>query len=166
MSGLFAAIDRLLECKSEIKNWFEEQRKNTPVPFYGSFDIRDAGWKVVVVDSNAFPAGFNNIDEKDHQTLSKGIQEWFSSLDSSPKRVLLWPEAHTRNPGYMDNIWTINTLIQNTGIDVCVGTDFLKGQTFSSSKGEISLVDVDVQNHSVNADGKPVDMIILNSDLR
>lgn len=165
MSGLFAAIDRLLECKSEIKNWFEEQRKNTPVPFYGSFDIRDAGWKVVVVDSNAFPAGFNNIDEKDHQTLSKGIQEWFSSLDSSPKRVLLWPEAHTRNPGYMDNIWTINTLIQNTGIDVCIGTDFLKGQTFSSSKGEISLVDVDVQNHSVNADGKPVDMIILNSDL-
>ena len=165
MSGLFAAIDRLLECKSEIKNWFEEQRKNTPVPFYGSFDIRDAGWKVVVVDSNAFPAGFNNIDEKDHQTLSKGIQEWFSSLDSSPKRVLLWPEAHTRNPGYMDNIWTINTLIQNTGIDVCVGTDFLKGQTFSSSKGEISLVDVDVQNHSVNADGKPVDMIIPNSDL-
>ena len=53
MSGLFAAIDRLLECKSEIKNWFEEQRKNTPIPFYGSFDIRDAGWKVVVVDSNA-----------------------------------------------------------------------------------------------------------------
>ena len=51
MSGLFAAIDRLLECKSEIKNWFEEQRKNTPIPFYGSFDIRDAGWKVVVVDS-------------------------------------------------------------------------------------------------------------------
>ena len=51
MSGLYAIIDRLLECKSEIKNWLQEQRKNTPVPFYGSFDIRDAGWKVVVVDS-------------------------------------------------------------------------------------------------------------------
>ena len=75
MSGLYAVIDRLLECKSEIKNWLQEQRKNTPVPFYGSFDIRDAGWKVVVVDSNAFPAGFNNVDEKDYPNLSKGIKE-------------------------------------------------------------------------------------------
>ncbi len=165
MSGLNAVIDRLLECKSEIQNWLEEQRKNTPVPFYGSFDIRDAGWKVVVVDSNAFPAGFNNVDEKDYPNLSKGIKEWFSSLDSSPNRVLLWPEAHTRNSGYMDNIWTINSLIQNLGIDVCIGTDFLKSQTFSTSKGEINLVDVDVLEHSVIVDGKPVDLILLNSDL-
>lgn len=165
MSGLYAVIDRLLECKSEIKNWLQEQRKNTPVPFYGSFDIRDAGWKVVVVDSNAFPAGFNNVDEKDYPNLSKGIKEWFSSLDSSPNRVLLWPEAHTRNSGYMDNIWTINSLIQNLGIDVCIGTDFLKSQTFSTSKGEINLVDVDVLDYSVIVDGKPVDLILLNSDL-
>ena len=39
-------------------------KENIPLPIYGSFDIRDAGWKAVVVDSNAFPAGFNNLDPK------------------------------------------------------------------------------------------------------
>ena len=56
----------------------------------------------------------------------------------------------------------LSDFYQNLGFDVCIGTDFLKSQTFSTSKGEINLVDVDVQDNSVIVDGKPVDLILLN----
>ncbi|MEC8106203.1 MAG: glutamate--cysteine ligase, partial [Candidatus Thermoplasmatota archaeon] len=40
-----------------------QKRSEIDVPIYGSVDIRDAGWKIAVVDANQFPAGFNNTSE-------------------------------------------------------------------------------------------------------
>ncbi|DAC14334.1 MAG TPA: glutamate--cysteine ligase, partial [Candidatus Poseidoniales archaeon] len=55
------------EKRPEIEAWFVQKRAEVPLPIYGSVDIRDADWKVAVVDANHFPAGFNNVndDEKD-----------------------------------------------------------------------------------------------------
>ena len=54
--------------RDEIKTWLFELRKKASLPFYGSFDIRDAK-EVSVVDANAFSAGFNNIDPQDYPVL-------------------------------------------------------------------------------------------------
>jgi len=104
MTGLESALLSLLEKRTEIEQWLEKKRQSVPLPIYGSFDIRDAGWKAVVVDSNAFPAGFNNLNIKDHEKLSSGLREWLDDLVKPPNRLLIWPEAHTRNPGYLDNV--------------------------------------------------------------
>ena len=165
MAGLEEALFLLLEKKDEIQHWLQKQRENIPLPIYGSFDIRDAGWKAVVVDSNAFPAGFNNLDPKDHSKLSNGLLRWFESLDNAPKRILLWPEAHTRNPGYLENVRLIKSLIDRTGIEVLVGTDLLNPQTVLTPKGNLSYVDVDVTDERVLADRKSIDLIFLNADL-
>jgi len=165
MAGLEDALFSLFEKKDEIQNWLSKKRETIPLPIYGSFDIRDAGWKAVVVDSNAFPAGFNNLDPKDHSELSFRMKEWFENLDTPPKRILLWPEAHTRNPGYLENVSLIKSLIDRTGIEVLVGTDLLNSQTISTPEGDLSYIDVDVTDEMVLADGKSVDMIFLNSDL-
>ena len=64
-------ITALLESKRElITNWMSAKRKEVPIPIYGSVDIRDAGWKVGVVDANHFPAGFNNVAKEDLDALS------------------------------------------------------------------------------------------------
>ena len=165
MAGLEDALFSLFEKKDEIQNWLSKKRETIPLPIYGSFDIRDAGWKAVVVDSNAFPAGFNNLDPKDHLELSFRMKEWFENLDTPPKRILLWPEAHTRNPGYLENVSLLKSLIDRTGIEVLVGTDLLNSQTISTPEGDLSYIDVDVTDEMVLADGKSVDMIFLNSDL-
>ena len=34
-----------------------EKRSTLEMPIYGSVDIRDANWKVAVVDANQYPAG-------------------------------------------------------------------------------------------------------------
>ena len=165
MAGLEDALFSLFEKKDEIQHWLSEKRETIPLPIYGSFDVRDAGWKAVVVDSNAFPAGFNNLDPKDHLELSFRMKEWFENLDIPPKRILLWPEAHTRNPGYLENVSLLKSLIDRTGIEVLVGTDLLNSQTISTPEGDLSYIDVDVTDEMVLADGKSVDMIFLNSDL-
>ncbi|MEC8720820.1 MAG: glutamate--cysteine ligase, partial [Candidatus Thermoplasmatota archaeon] len=165
MAGLEDALFSLYEKKDEIQQWLDKKRETIPLPIYGSFDVRDAGWKAVVVDSNAFPAGFNNLDPKDHLELSFRMKKWFENLDTPPKRILLWPEAHTRNPGYLENVSLIKSLIDRTGIEVLVGTDLLNSQTISTPEGDLSYIDVDVTDELVLADGKSVDMIFLNSDL-
>ena len=165
MAGLEDALFSLLEKKDEIQYWLDDKRKNIPLPIYGSFDIRDAGWKAVVVDSNAFPAGFNNLDPEDHPELSFRLKKWFENLDNVPKRLLLWPEAHTRNPGYLENVRLLKSLIDRIGIEVLVGTDLLNSQNILTPVGDLSYVHVDVTDEMVLADGKSVDMIFLNADL-
>ena len=117
------------------------------------------------MDSNAFPAGFNNLDPEDHPELSFRLKKWFENLDSVPKRLLLWPEAHTRNPGYLENVRLLKSLIDRIGIEVLVGTDLLNSQNILTPVGDLSYVDVDVTDEKVLADGKSVDMIFLNADL-
>ncbi|MBA45406.1 MAG: hypothetical protein CMB31_02315 [Euryarchaeota archaeon] len=155
----------LFDKKNIILEWLEQKRKNIPLPIYGSFDIRDAGWKTVVVDANAFPAGFNNLNPNDLEKLSMGLKRWFENLEHKPECLLLWPEAHTRNSGYLDNIHVIKSLIEGIGIEILVGTDLLNSQTVSTSFGDLSFVDVNVEDDFVNADGENIDTIFLNSDL-
>ena len=80
-------LTELLESKrEEITAWMEAKRMDVPIPIYGSVDIRDAGWKIGVVDANHFPAGFNNVSEEDKPTLAELLQNHINSclLYTSP----------------------------------------------------------------------------------
>ena len=60
------------------------------MPIYGSVDIRDANWKVAVVDANQYPAeSLNNLQDGD-------IGEHFRNAIGDLRHVHIWPEAHTR----------------------------------------------------------------------
>ena len=46
-------LNQLIEAKrQEITEWMEKKRDEVPIPIYGSVDVRDAGWKIAVVDAN------------------------------------------------------------------------------------------------------------------
>ena len=52
-------LNHVLEANREvITAWMKKKRSEVPIPIYGSVDVRDAGWKIGVVDANHFPAGF------------------------------------------------------------------------------------------------------------
>ena len=62
-SGLGRKIEeQLLARRTEIEQWFRAQWLATPPPFYTSVDLRNAGFKLAPVDTNLFPAGFNNLN--------------------------------------------------------------------------------------------------------
>ena len=87
----------LLESKrSDIVTWMSEKRSQVPIPIYGSVDIRDAGWKVSVVDANHFPAGFNNIGEEEKPATAELLKTHIQREFPDCSWVHLYPESHTR----------------------------------------------------------------------
>src|SRR5579885_3349155 len=90
--------DRIQRNRKKLWEWYLENARKAPPPFYSSVDLRDSGDKIVPVDSNLFPAGFNNICPEDLRTapsvLKAHIDAYFSALDRpQPKKILLVPES-------------------------------------------------------------------------
>ena len=67
---MFDLTQKLEDNRELISEWMAKKRSEVPIPIYGSVDIRDAGWKVAVVDANHFPAGFNNTSPEDEPHLA------------------------------------------------------------------------------------------------
>ena len=55
--------EKVLQQQSKIEAWLREQFRKTPPPLMASVDLRVAGYKIAPVDTNLFPAGFNNLGE-------------------------------------------------------------------------------------------------------
>jgi len=62
----------LLNSQAQIETWFRSQWLKTPAPFYTSVDLRNAGFKLAPVDTNLFPAGFNNLNPVFHTAVHPG----------------------------------------------------------------------------------------------
>ena len=53
---------KILLNQTKIEAWFRQQWCAHKPPFYGSVDIRNAGYKMASIDMNLFPGGFNNLN--------------------------------------------------------------------------------------------------------
>ena len=63
LTGPFQKLERLmLDNQIAIEAWFRNAWRETQAPFYASVDLRNAGYKIAPVDTNLFPAGFNNLN--------------------------------------------------------------------------------------------------------
>lgn len=62
---------RMLASMSDIEHWFRTQWLEHSSPFYASVDLRNSGFKLAPVDTNLFPAGFNNLNP---EFLSLSVQ--------------------------------------------------------------------------------------------
>jgi glutamate--cysteine ligase len=113
---------RLLQQQAEIEAWFRHHWHETPAPFYASVDLRNAGFKLAPVDTNLFPAGFNNLSPYSLPLCVQAIQAAFEQVDPDACRVMLIPESHTRNIYYMENVGTIEDIIRKAGFEVRIGS--------------------------------------------
>lgn len=112
----------LLAHQVEIESWLRHQWLEHPPPFYTSVDIRNAGFKVAPVDTNLFPAGFNNLNPAfvplAVQAAQSAVERWLPSA----MRVLLIPESHTRNTFYLESLASLRDLLQLAGLEVRIGS--------------------------------------------
>ncbi len=164
-------LNSILEEKhGEISAWMEEKRKQVPIPIYGSVDVRDAGWKIAVVDANHFPAGFNNVSKEDEPHLSALLKNHILRKDENCKWVHLYPESHTRNAAYAENLKTIQRLITNAGFKCTVGSPELDGHgSIDGLQGPLQLDSTSVVVSDgveiIQIEGGNPDLILLNNDL-
>ncbi len=52
---------RVLDCTPAIERWFRLAWREHSLPFYGSVDIRNAGFKLSPVDINLYPVGWHHL---------------------------------------------------------------------------------------------------------
>ena len=160
--------NQLLEDKRvEITAWMKEKRSQVPIPIYGSVDVRDAGWKIGVVDANHFPAGFNNVSKENLMELANLFKEHVQRSHPSCKWVHIYPESHTRNPGYVENIASIKSMIEQAGFSCTVGSpDLNEFGALNGLSGPLLLQSVRVdETGELEVDGDHPDLILLNNDL-
>ena len=131
---------RVIAKHSELEKWFASKRRDLEMPVYGSVDIRDAHWKVAVVDANQYPAGFNNLKDGD---IGAHLREAIGDI----RHVHIWPEDHNRNPAYVENINSLTSLLEAEGYAVTAGILEVK------------------QGIPVSVQGAVPDLILLNNDL-
>lgn len=112
----------LLANQSNIEAWFRQQFKVTPAPFYASVDLRNAGYKLAPVDTNLFPAGFNNLHADLLPLAIQAAQSAVTQACPTTDGVLIIPENHTRNLFYLENVAVLEDILQSAGYHVRIGS--------------------------------------------
>lgn len=108
--------------RCDREDWLCQSTPNPFEPFYSSFDIRDAGFKIAPVDANLFPAGFNNICADDLERAAPVLKRLLlRHLKSVPQKVAILPEAHTKNRYYAEHLYYLRQLFRNVGIQTEIG---------------------------------------------
>lgn len=116
-------VNRIFARQEILDRWFEEQCKRAPAPPYTSIDLRDSGFKVSPVDSNIFPAGFNNICVDDWSLAASTFERilTYANKGKKPERVLIVPENHTTNLFYFENLWALREILTLAKFEVVLG---------------------------------------------
>jgi glutamate--cysteine ligase len=108
--------------KSRIEAWFNAEFLKTPPPPYCSVDLRQSGFKTAPVDTNLFPAGFNNIHKDSLPCAIKAAQKLALLYVKNCQRIVIVPENHTRNRFYFESLSTLQSIFQKAGFDIRIGS--------------------------------------------
>jgi glutamate--cysteine ligase len=111
----------LLEHQARIEAWLRGQWHTTPAPFYASVDLRNAGFKLAPVDTNLFPAGFNNLNPALLPLCIHAMQTAVERYCPTARKVLIVPESHTRNLQYLESVATLRMILTKAGFEVRIG---------------------------------------------
>ena len=161
---------QILSNQTKIEAWFRSKWKEHKPPFYGSVDIRNAGYKMASIDMNLFPGGFNNLNPNFVQLASHAALDAVERACPQAKSVLIVPENHTRNTFYLQNVYALSDILRNAGFEVRLGSinpeitepveletalsDTVTFEPLQRTRGRVHL-----------ADGFSPCLILLNNDL-
>jgi len=159
----------LLDNQARIETWLRNQWLQTPAPFYTSVDLRNAGFKLAPVDTNLFPAGFNNLNPAFMPLCIQAMQSAIERICPDAAQVLLVPENHTRNTFYLENIATLRDIISRAGFSIRIGSmlpDLEKSAQISLPSGRsLTLEPLRRSGNKVYLENYDPCVAILNNDL-
>src|ERR1700756_747507 len=112
----------LVERSGAVEAWFQSQWVLTPPPFYCSVDLRNAGYKLGPIDTNLFPAGFNNLNPAFESLCVDALRVAVSRHCPDASNVLLIPENHTRNQFYLESVASLSGFLSKAGFGVRIGS--------------------------------------------
>lgn len=159
----------LLDHQSSIETWFRGQWRHAPAPFYASVDLRHAGYKIAPVDTNLFPAGFNNLNPAFMPLCIQAVQGAVERFEGDISRIVIVPESHTRNLFYLESLAVLRTITEKAGFEVRIGSlipDLREAMTVDLPSGRnIVLEPLQRAGNRVHIGDFVPDLVLLNNDL-
>lgn len=169
MQNILPTLTNLYNTRGdEVESWLAEQRAVAAPYFYSSVDLRHSGLRIAPVDTNLFPAGFQNLSPAARVRATRQIVSYMAEHFPNAKNILILPENHTRNLPYFDNLYVLETLCKNAGFQVKIGSLTLEEKTdFTSANGEIVTEYPLIKNADkiMLMDNFTADVIIMNNDM-
>jgi glutamate--cysteine ligase len=170
LSGPLQALEtELLASQIDIEQWFRTRFRETPAPFYCSVDLRNSGFKLAPVDTNLFPAGFNNLNPAFRSLAIQAVQAAMERVCPHARGVVLVPENHTRNTFYFESLAALIEILRLAGLNVRIGSllaDLTEPRTVSLPSGRSLLLEPLARRDDkvVVGDFEPC-FVLLNNDL-
>lgn len=159
----------LLDNQAKIETWLRAEWRKTPPPFYTSVDLRNAGFKLAPVDTNLFPAGFNNLNPSFMPMCIQAVQDAIERVCPEAAGILLVPESHTRNLFYLESVATMQDIISRAGFNVRLGSlipEITQPTEIELPSGrKITLEPLVRTGNRVGVEGFTPCSILLNNDL-
>lgn len=169
MKKLDEINERIAASKDRLSSWMEGKSEKEFIPLYSSVDLRISDYKLAPVDTNIFPAGFNNLSQPSRDRASGLFRAYFETKYPKVKNILIIPELHTRNPYYWENISVLRSILEKVGYSVDVGIvsdDFTQDSvSFQSQSGaDVEARRVMKEDHRVFTSKSVPDLLLINND--
>jgi glutamate--cysteine ligase len=170
LTGPLLHLEKLfLNHQVAIESWFRSQWLKTEPPFYSSVDLRNSGAKLAPVDTNLFPAGFNNLNPDFMPLCIQAVQATIAEICPNVTRLLLIPESHSRNVFYHESLATLYEILTKAGFELRIGSldaEITAPKTLElPSKREITIEPLERQKDKVGVKDFYPCCVILNNDL-
>jgi glutamate--cysteine ligase len=101
-----------------INTYIDQEQSKLPQPLTSSVDVRESKYKFAPVDHNMYPAGFNNLCNKDLLNCSTHFRAVFNKIKPDLKNVAVIPESHTKNKFYLDHLYKLSDSISMSESEV------------------------------------------------
>ncbi|SEN12857.1 glutamate--cysteine ligase [Nitrosomonas marina] len=161
--------NRINKARPSIEHWLRGKWRECSIPVYCSVDLRNSGFKLAPVDTNLFPGGFNNLNPEFFPLCVQAMMTAVEKICPDAHSILLIPENHTRNTFYLQNVASIQTIMQHAGLNVRIGSlipEIKSATVFNLPDGRsITLEPVVRKNNHLCVDGFDPCAVLLNNDL-
>ncbi len=160
---------KLLDQYSEVEDWIKRHAEKVCFPIHSSVDLRDSGFKISSIDANIFPAGFNNLCESFIVKGARLLREFVADSFGGVERIVIYPESHTRNKYYLQNLYSLGSMIERSGFETLIAT---LDPRFPDTPTELETVEgQEIRIHKLFRDGELLraghftpDLILINND--
>jgi len=161
-------LEQLFDKSTLVEEWLKAEEAKCAYPLYTSVDIRQADYKICGVDTNLFPAGFNNLCGKSIyagvSVMKKHVQEQFGDVEN----IILIAEAHTRNTFYHQSLLKLIEIFKLSGYKVRPAILGLTGEypfEIDAPDGKLEVPLISIQGGDVFVGDFKADLVVLNNDL-
>lgn len=159
----------ILDKQIQVETWLRRQFQATPAPITSSVDLRNAGFKLSPVDTNLFPAGFNNLNPDFLPLCIQAMQTTICESLIGCIKVLLVPENHTRNSFYLQSLSVLNTILNKAGFETRIGSldpELTEPKTFETPSGDSLIFEpIKREGNRLSVGNFSPCLILLNNDL-